>query len=576
MAKQIFICALLFNIILCSASPQKQQSIEQKNVEWLNFRMPKVNDSSLPNALLIGDFVTEQYAGEVERQLEGKVNVMCLSTNRPMLGNDIVLNEILMLVHQYKFDIMHFYNDINDCSYSVDEFKKEFSKLFEAIKQNAPHAKYIWATAAPRWKIDGKQYADSLNERIIARNQIVRDYFKSIPDVEINDLASMVKRNSVFYGTGKDMCLNDMGIKVLANSVSDNILQAINSESKLIYFPNDYSPLEVGKKLGYHFVTSKHQLQKTYWIHYAEVCTWLGALRYAKTVNDKDLIHGLRNRFDVLINDEKQYLPIQNHVDLNMFGCLPLELYQITKDKNYYKLGLSYADSQWAVPDTLSAEGRAISKKGYTWQTRMWIDDMFMITILQAQAYRSTKDVKYLNRAAKEMAMYLNKLQQPNGLFFHAPDVPYYWARGNGWVAAGMVELLSLLPEKNPERKCILECYKKMMSSLKSYQCSDGMWNQLIDEQTFWPETSGSAMFTYAMVMGVKNGWLDAKEYTPIVRKAWLSLVDYINPNGDVREVCVGTGKQNDKQYYYDRPRVAGDYHGQAALLWCVYALLDK
>ena len=64
-----------------------------------------------------------------------------------------------------------------------------------------------------------------------------------------------------------------------------------------------------------------------------------------------------------------------------MFGCLPLELYQITKDKNYYKLGLSYADSQWAVPDTLSAEGRAISKKGYTWQTRMWIDDMVLNSI---------------------------------------------------------------------------------------------------------------------------------------------------------------------------------------------------
>ena len=152
MAKQIFICALLFNIILCSASPQKQQSIEQKNVEWLNFRMPKVNDSSLPNALLIGDFVTEQYAGEVERQLEGKVNVMCLSTNRPMLGNDIVLNEILMLVHQYKFDIMHFYNDINDCSYSVDEFKKEFSKLFEAIKQNAPHASGFYREAFKIYK----------------------------------------------------------------------------------------------------------------------------------------------------------------------------------------------------------------------------------------------------------------------------------------------------------------------------------------------------------------------------------------------------------------------------------------
>ena len=28
-------------------------------------------------------------------------------------------------------------------------------------------------------------------------------------------------------------------------------------------------------------------------------------------------------------------------------------------------------------------------------------------------------------------------LQQPNGLFFHAPDSPYYWSRGKGWMAAG-------------------------------------------------------------------------------------------------------------------------------------------
>ena len=52
---------------------------------------------------------------------------------------------------------------------------------------------------------------------------------------------------------------------------------------------------------------------------------------------------------------------------------------------------------------------------------------MCMITIVQSEAYKITGDTKYINRAAKEMVLYLNELQHANGLFYHAPDVPYYW-----------------------------------------------------------------------------------------------------------------------------------------------------
>ena len=199
-----------------------------------------------------------------------------------------------------------------------------------------------------------------------------------------------------------------------------------------------------------------------------------------------------------------------------------------------------------------------------------------MITILQAQAYHTTGKREYMDRAVKEMVVYLAELQRPNGLFYHAPDVPYFWARGNGWMAVGMAELLLSTPEDNPNHARILEGYRLMMKSLKDYQDKSGMWNQLIDKADCWPETSGSAMFTYAMIMGVKKGWLDAEEYGPIARKAWIALVPYINKDGDVEEVCVGTGKKNDLQYYYDRPRIIGDYHGQAPMLWCTYALLCK
>ena len=259
-----------------------------------------------------------------------------------------------------------------------------------------------------------------------------------------------------------------------------------------------------------------------------------------------------------------------------MFGSLPLDMYRVTKDKKYLYLGLPYADSQWEVPANAKPKEKEWAEKGYSWQTRLWIDDMYMITIVQTHAYKVTKDRKYIDRAAKEMVMYLDELQRPNGLFYHAPDVPFYWGRGNGWMAAGMSELLCCLPKKHKDRARILEGYQKMMKSLKEYQNADGLWNQLIDKSDCWTESSGSAMFTFAFIMGVKNGWLDAEEYAPAARKAWLALVPYVNEKNQVREVCVGTNKKNDLQYYYDRPRRTGDYHGQGPVLWCTVALLEK
>lgn len=83
-----------------------------------------------------------------------------------------------------------------------------------------------------------------------------------------------------------------------------------------------------------------------------------------------------------------------------------------------------------------------------------------------------------------------------------------------------------------------------MMESLKIYQNSRNIWNQLIDQDDCWSETSGSAMFAFAFIKGVKNGWLDEKEYAPLARKAWMSLVTYINEQGDVTEICIGTDRK--------------------------------
>jgi hypothetical protein len=46
--------------------------------------------------------------------------------------------------------------------------------------------------------------------------------------------------------------------------------------------------------------------------------------------------------------------------------------------------------------------------------------------------------------------------------------------------------------------------------------------------------------------------------------------------NGDIRDVCEGTNKNNDLQYYLDRKRLTGDLHGEAPVLWSATALLRK
>ena len=355
-------------------------------------------------------------------------------------------------------------------------------------------------------------------------------------------------------------------------------------EYNLTKFPKGSTPLEVGNRIANKFIVTPHtrfgnpRAEKApNYITYPDACAWLGALWFGKVTKNEPLLDKLKDRFEPLFSTEQKMLPRMNHVDHNVVGAVPLELYiQKKGDQRYYDLGMRYADTQWEAPVDATPEQKAYADKGYSWQTRIWIDDMFMITTIQSQAYRATGDRKYIDRAAREMAMYLKKIQRPNGLFYHSPEAPFFWARGNGWMAAGMAQLLSILPKDNSDRTTIMEAYKKMMNTLKQNQDPDGMWHQLIDEPASYKETSGTAMFTYAMIVGVKHGWLDKKEYGTAARKGWLALVTYINENDEITNVCEGTNIKNDKNHYMNRKQITGDLHAHAPLLWCAVGLLGR
>jgi len=328
----------------------------------------------------------------------------------------------------------------------------------------------------------------------------------------------------------------------------------------------DKSPERIGRLVAGELLRRPEFMlyRASHWrgIHYAEACAGFGAVRLAGLLEDRELLARLAGRYARA--DTDTLTDLADHVDANVYGILPFELYKFTGDEQFFRQGIELADAQWATP-------RA---DGLTHQTRFWIDDIWMIGALQVQAWRATGNPVYLERAALEIDAYLEKLQQPNGLFYHGEGAPFFWGRGNGWTAAGMAELLSELPPQNPHYPAILAGYRRMMEALRLHQAEDGMWRQLVDHSASWKESSATAMFGYAVTVGVKKRLLDRSLYTPVYRKAWQALVTYIGEDGKVAEVCAGTGKSADINHYLTRPRSAGDLHGQAPILWFAYALL--
>lgn len=328
-------------------------------------------------------------------------------------------------------------------------------------------------------------------------------------------------------------------------------------------------------------------------VQYSVVSLWVNALACARLDGDRAREAKLIRLFDDFLPGRPKNCCCSRpyHVDDTIFGALPYEIYLANKDPRCLEMGSFYADTQWTPPCEGTIKERhappkevqeAYWAKGYTPQTRLWIDDMYMITVLQSQAFRATGRRAYIDRAAREMCLYLDELQLKDGpakgLFYHAPDVKYVWGRGDGWMAAGMALVLDRLPEDSEYRPRILEGYRAMMATLLKYQRPDGLWSQLVDrpaDPRNWGETSCTAMFTYAFATGVARGWLDPAQYGPAARRAWLALCARLDAFANISDVCVGTGKKDDLQYYFDRPRVNGDPHGQAPMLWIASVLLE-
>ena len=221
----------------------------------------------------------------------------------------------------------------------------------------------------------------------------------------------------------------------------------------------------------------------------------------------------------------------------------------------------TYIDLYNILPDEKRIR-RAREVMEYEMSTRAhdywwWADGLYMVMPVMTKLYKVTGNERYLDKLY-EYILYSDSimLDAETGLYFRDGKYVYpkhkstngkkdFWARGDGWVLAGLAKVLQDLPEGYAHRNFFIEKYQRMAKSVASCQQTEGYWTRsmLDPEHAPGPETSGTAFFAYGLQWGVNNGYLSESEYMPVINRAWKYLsekalqkdgrVGYVQPIGE-------------------------------------------
>lgn len=193
------------------------------------------------------------------------------------------------------------------------------------------------------------------------------------------------------------------------------------------------------------------------------------------------------------------------------------------------------------------------TKDDYWW----WSDALYMVMPVMTKMYKLTGDVQYLDKLYENL-LYSDRimLDQETGLYYRDARYVYpnhksvngkkdFWARGDGWVLAGLAKVLQDLPKDYKHYKFFVDKFQRLADIVAKTQQKEGYWTRSILDPNHapGPETSGTAFFAYGIMWGVNNGFLAKKDYKKCIDRAWQYIsetavqadgkVGYVQPIGD-------------------------------------------
>ncbi len=218
------------------------------------------------------------------------------------------------------------------------------------------------------------------------------------------------------------------------------------------------------------------------------------------------------------------------------------DLYNILPDDNRIRRAKEVMEYEMSTPNN-----------DYWW----WSDGLYMVMPVMTKYYKITGNQKYLDKLY-EYILYSDSIMfdKEENLYYRDAKYVYpkhksvngkkdFWARGDGWVLAGLAKVLKDLPADYKHHDFFVQKFQALAKAVAALQQPEGYWTRsMMDpEHAPGPETSGTAFFTYGMLWGINNGYLSEAEYMPVVEKAWKYLskkavqksgaVGYVQPIGE-------------------------------------------
>ncbi|MCP4977838.1 MAG: glycoside hydrolase family 88 protein [Maribacter sp.] len=263
---------------------------------------------------------------------------------------------------------------------------------------------------------------------------------------------------------------------------------------------------------------------------------YVGMVKWAAMADDDSYYYWLKDigeKHDWKLHYRKY------HADDHTVGQMYIELYRKFKDEKM--LGPTKEQFNFIMyhPAKTSLEWRTPFHQS-RWN---WCDALFMSPPVWAKLYRITGEKKYLDFMIREYKATTDFLfDKKEGLYYRDQSfmgkldhgTKIFWSRGNGWVFAGLTNIMNELNPQSREYKYFLRIYKRMAKKLLEIQTPQGHWAMSLLGQEFYPtpETSGSSFYTYGLAWGINKGILDSDIYGTAVKRGWIAMVNHVTKEG--------------------------------------------
>jgi len=179
-----------------------------------------------------------------------------------------------------------------------------------------------------------------------------------------------------------------------------------------------------------------------------------------------------------------------------------------------------------------------------------WADALYMVMPVMTKMYNLTGDIQYLDKL-HENFLWSDSLMWDAEAQLYYRDGKYiwpkvktacnggksFWARGDGWVLAGLAKVLADMPKDYKGRDIFVKRFQQLAEGVAACQQADGYWSRsmLCEADAPGPETSGTAFFCYGLEWGVNHGYLDKGKYGKVIEKAWNYLRNTaLQPDGTI------------------------------------------